>query len=137
MKQNNIKLPKSKNAGVYAIINKTKGKCYIGQSENIQNRASSHISKLKHNRHEIEEMQKDFNNGDRFIFKILKEIPCSKIFLSKYKRRCAESYYIRCMEELKIKLYNRNYKNAEKDFFWYVTRLDSDVEKIKKEIILN
>jgi len=135
MKQNTIKLPKFPKSGVYAIINITKRKCYIGQADNIQNRASTHISQLKHNKHSIKEMQEDFNNGDKFVFEIIKETPKYKIFVQKYQRRCIEAYYIQCMLELKIKIYNKSYKNADKDFFWYAVRLDKDVEKLRNKIL--
>lgn len=135
--QNNIVLPKFHKSGVYAIINKTRGKCYIDQANDIQNRVSTHLSQLRNNKHSIIELQKDFNNGDNFVFEIIKETPKYKIFLQKYQRRFIEAYYIRCMIELRIKIYNKSYKNAEKDFFWYAVRVDKEVESLKNKILFN
>lgn len=102
--------------GVYAIINKTKRKCYIGQADDLQNRLSVHQSKLKKGNHDIEEMQKDYNNGDIFVSEILSKTRKIKTFIGKYERRTIEQYYIRCMIELKIPLYNRD-KYTDKSFF--------------------
>lgn len=120
--------------GVYVIINKTKNKCYIGQADDVQNRLSSHQSKLTKGNHEITEMQKDYNNGDVFVSKILVKIEKTKTFVEKYERRTIEQYYIRCMEELKIPLYNRD-KYSNQSFFWYAVRTDKNIMELRKEIL--
>ena len=120
--------------GVYVIINKTKGKCYIGQADDLQNRLSVHQSRLAKGKHDIQEMQKDYTNGDVFISRILARTERTNSFVEKYERRTIEQYYIRCMEELKIKLYNKE-KYSDKSFFWYACRTDKNISKLRCEIL--
>lgn len=120
--------------GVYAIINKTKRKCYIGQADDLQNRLSIHQSKLTKGKHDIQEMQKDYDSGDVFISQILAQTEKTNSFVGQYERRTIERYYIRCMEELEIKLYNRE-KYSDKSFFWYASRTDKNVSKLRNEIL--
>lgn len=60
---------------IYMIRNLNNGKVYIGQSRNIRTRKFSHVSMLRSGRHNIKEMQADFNNGDCFEFSIIHTFP--------------------------------------------------------------
>ena len=43
-------------SGVYAIVNRSKMKAYIGKSGNIKYRAIEHENKIREGKHEIEEL---------------------------------------------------------------------------------
>lgn len=57
--------------GVYAIINKTNGRVYIGSSSNLISRLAMHERALIANEHPNAEMQRDFNENCHFEFDIL------------------------------------------------------------------
>lgn len=63
----------SKLAGIYQITNKINNKKYIGKSNNIMLRWSSHISDLINSSHRNKELQEDFNElgATTFDFTIL------------------------------------------------------------------
>ena len=63
-----------KHSGVYVLENATRQRYYIGSSKNINARLSQHFSKLRNNKHEIAEMQNDYNNGDVFKSHIEKDL---------------------------------------------------------------
>lgn len=54
-------------SGVYAIVNISKQKIYIGSSRNIKGRLTNHKTKLNHKKNPVVKMQEDYNNGDKFI----------------------------------------------------------------------
>lgn len=54
-------------SGVYAILNTENNKIYIGSSRNIRKRLKSHKTSLENGKSNIVEMQKDFENGNKFI----------------------------------------------------------------------
>lgn len=59
---------------IYAIQNKVNKKIYIGKTENPQTRLKKHLCDLKGGRHNVEDMQEDYNKlGDVFDFFILEE----------------------------------------------------------------
>lgn len=120
--------------GVYVLINKTKRKCYIGQANDVQNRLSVHQSNLTKGNHSVKEMQKDYDKGDVFISEIIAETKRTNSFVAKYERRTIEQYYIRCMMELNISLYNRN-KYTDKSFFWYAARTDKNISELRKLVL--
>lgn len=62
-----------KNEGVYVLKNIVNNKSYIGSSSNIGNRITKHMSLLRHNKHDNNLLQKDFNlYGEKsFIIGIL------------------------------------------------------------------
>lgn len=64
-KNNFVTYPETKEAGVYAIVNKTRKKVYIGESQNIRSRAKAHINLLKSGKHYCEELQKDYDNNHK------------------------------------------------------------------------
>lgn len=77
--------------GVYAIINKTNGRIYIGSSTNLLTRLSMHERLLIANNHPNAEMQKDFNANCHFVFDVLHvqraERKMGRTVISKAERR--------------------------------------------------
>ena len=61
-------------SGVYAILNTTKNKIYIGSSRNIKGRLINHKTLLTHGKGKIAEMQNDYNMGDKFIAYVITPI---------------------------------------------------------------
>ena len=62
--------------GVYAIINKTNGREYVGSSEKgILSRINQHERLLKTGKHNRKEVQEDYNNGDVFEAEIIFILP--------------------------------------------------------------
>lgn len=59
------------NSGIYALENQSDGKVYIGQSKNLEKRKCTHFWLLKSNRHFNIHLQRAWNRGDGFVFKIL------------------------------------------------------------------
>lgn len=61
---------------IYAIKNIKTEKLYIGSSINYKNRWGDHLTKLKHNRHENQYLQRawDKYGPDAFIFECIKEL---------------------------------------------------------------
>lgn len=57
--------------GVYVIVNTRNKKCYVGSSGNIRSRIYKHMSQLRNNNSPVEEMQKDYNKGDNFVFHVV------------------------------------------------------------------
>lgn len=53
--------------GVYAIVNTSNNKIYIGSSKNIKKRLENHKTKLAHDKNPIKVMQEDYNKGNKFI----------------------------------------------------------------------
>ena len=77
--------------GIYIILNVSKNKCYIGESDNIHRRFKSHKLDLKNNKHTNKEMQADFNNGDIFYYFIVDLLPND---LDRVHMMAAETYYM-------------------------------------------
>lgn len=67
------------NSGIYKIANKSNGKVYIGQSNCVPNRISSHFLMLRRGRHHSRGMQVDWDNGDIFEWVIIESIPVSQL----------------------------------------------------------
>lgn len=65
--------PKRPLSGLYTIICLSNNKQYVGQSSNVPNRLSKHLSELRHNRHFCQELQNDFNQYEQnhFVFQRL------------------------------------------------------------------
>lgn len=64
--------------GIYKIVNKRTGETYIGQSQNIEKRWKKHESDLRNNKHSNQRIQKDYDNGDSFLFTILEQTKFDK-----------------------------------------------------------
>lgn len=79
------------NSGIYALVNKRNGKKYIGRSVNLHKRKTTHLWLLENNKHFNIHLQRAWNKGDRFDFKIIEECPVDQLnqreiyWISKYK----------------------------------------------------
>ena len=64
-----MKLPAS--PGIYAIVNKSNRRLYIGKSYNIRSRVQQHIYAFKHGKH-TKKMQTDYNiDPEAFEYRVL------------------------------------------------------------------
>ena len=61
--------------GVYAIVNQTNGKAYIGASHDIYKRNRSHNGHLSSGNHSNSSLQEDYNKGHSFKHYIVCECP--------------------------------------------------------------
>lgn len=60
---------------IYSIRNNVTGKEYIGKTEDLDKRIKSHMSLLRNGKHNVEDMQSDFDKyGDDFTISVLEEI---------------------------------------------------------------
>ena len=77
-------------SGIYKITNILTGRAYVGSSSDVDKRLMCHIRKLKDNKHQNKDLQKDFNQlGEGgFLFQLI-ELVLDKALL--FNR---ESYYI-------------------------------------------
>lgn len=64
---------KDKTPCIYAIINNENCRAYIGESRQPINRFYQHLRTLKNGTHANKELQKDYDKGNSFIFKRLRE----------------------------------------------------------------
>lgn len=133
-KKNIIKMPENRTAGVYAIINKTAHKCYIGSAQDMRYRASTHLSMLRHGKHHSKEMQEDYNNNHKFEFVVLCETRQEQWYND--DRKCLEDYFISCMKARDIELYNSpNHGLYEKNFFYRASWLDERVIGLRNKVL--
>lgn len=72
---NTITKPTGRKAGIYKITNIKNGKCYIGQSVNLDSRINDHKRGLENNQHHNKYLQRSFNKyGKRnFVIEVLEE----------------------------------------------------------------
>ena len=68
-------------SGVYAIINRTNGKRYIGSTQCFRTRWRTHVTALKHGRHRNADLQQDFAalGIESFGFSIIEFAPVDKL----------------------------------------------------------
>ena len=99
--------------GVYALVNHSKQKCYIGQTKNLKDRIACHVNTLDTGKHHCKELQEDYSKGDKIEIIILAE---TKEYSD--ERKCLEDYYIMCLHERNIDLYNDlGQAKSDKNFF--------------------
>ena len=137
-------IPEYNGTGVYTIKNLHNGKLYIGKSKNITTRIQCHISALNSNCHNVHELQKDYNSGDKFEFQILKKIlGCNSEYLQKAATTFEYEYITDYNPEV---LYNKNINppyiwNTLCDIpeeirsSWYYQKGDVFNEKFQKYLI--
>lgn len=65
--KDSIKIPNTKDSGIYMLFNFRNKKIYIGQTENLSRRAYQHLHYFKHGTHPNKEMLKDSNREICFI----------------------------------------------------------------------
>lgn len=83
-------------SGIYCIINKIDGKCYIGSAINLQKRNKVHFQELKNNRHYNSYLQNVYNKyGLEFFEFIILE------YIEKEKLIEKEQYYLDLFESYK------------------------------------
>lgn len=71
MEVRNIRFPRT----VYAIQHNITKRIYVGSSNNIESRYWGHMSALRNHKHNVEDMQSDFNEyGEDYSLFILDEI---------------------------------------------------------------
>lgn len=80
-------------SGIYAIRNKSSGKIYIGQTQNIEKRLSAHFRELKTGTHHNFGLQKDYAEN---IFECLVLILCDISELNKYEKFFIDFYSENC-----------------------------------------
>lgn len=130
MEQSKLKNVGTHKPGVYAIINHSKHKCYIGQTADLQTRLSTHISRLEAGKHYCKEMQEDYKKNDIFEAIILVE---TKEYSD--SRKCLEDYYIMCLRKRNVALYNDLHKaNSKENFFYRASYADERVRKLISKI---
>lgn len=89
-------------SGIYAIHNVTKDIFYIGSSENVETRWKQHQIELKGGYHHNKRLQEDYNNGDYFVYGMIKDtIP------DKRQLRTEESFFQHIYAENNIDLYSK------------------------------
>ena len=129
-KENTLSSPKRPISGLYVITCLINKKRYIGQSNNVPNRLSSHLSRLKKNIHDCRELQKDFNcfSKDQFLFQ---RLPLGE-GCSQVERISLETNLIQaCLIE---KLYNQfsnfSFRKGDKNPFYGRSHNQETKEKI-------
>ena len=93
---------KDKTPCIYAIINNENCRVYIGESKQPINRFYQHLRTLKNGTHANKELQKDYNKGNSFIFKRLREYKEDDEETIRYY----ELFYMDIFREQGIELYN-------------------------------
>ena len=83
--------------GIYLIKNKSNGKSYIGKSMELQKRIEAHKYKFQAGK-EIEDMQKDYDSGNKFSFDILFDIDSKDFNMKSLKVRQEVSKIIDLLE---------------------------------------
>lgn len=110
-------------SGVYAIVNRSKMKAYIGKSGNIKYRAIAHQKKIREGKHEIEELSND-NNDDLAFIVLHKIYDKNEELLS-----MLEELYMFTFSKNGFYLYNKNgagyYKNSSEIALGICARLSS------------
>lgn len=81
--------------GIYCIKNKTNGKLYIGSSINIDKRFREHKNSLKANKHHSIYLQRSWNNGNEFEFKVIEVVNEAEKLIER------EQYYINKFDSYK------------------------------------
>ena len=87
--------------GIYAIVNKTNNRVYIGRSNNVSSRVSNHKHYLRKSEHNCSELQTDWNNGDEITFEVVEYCPS-------YKIAEREQYWLNKLNGEGANLYNKN-----------------------------
>lgn len=109
---------KDKTPCIYAIINNENGRAYIGESRQPINRFYQHLRTLKNGTHANKELQKDYDKGNSFIFKRLREYKVDDEETIRYY----ELFYMDIFREQGIELYNRETAEQVKRLLKYESK---------------
>ena len=121
-----IEVPKDHGAVVYCIENTNNHKKYIGSTLDLYSRISTHKSQLKRGKHNIKDMQADYDSGDDFVVSVLyrsdkkdyleqkgdvaineyKEIINNNAVENGYNRASFKPYFLRAQFDKICKKYN-------------------------------
>jgi group I intron endonuclease len=66
-------------AGIYKIVNKANGTCYVGQSQRVKKRIKEHFRLLKLNKHQNPRLQNAFNKHGQDSFSWVIEAVCEDV----------------------------------------------------------
>lgn len=69
--RNQLGLGKGATCGIYALVNNSNGKLYVGSAKDIACRVKGHLQYLEEGRHCNSHLQSSYNNGDRFTPSVL------------------------------------------------------------------
>lgn len=84
-------LPENVNTdcGVYRIVNRSSGKCYIGSSINLTSRKKDHFKALRAGKHHSAHLQRAYDiEADKSVFEFHAFIYCSKADLIAMEQSC-------------------------------------------------
>jgi group I intron endonuclease len=81
-----------KRAGIYRILNKVNGKCYIGSSSDVRQRISRHKHDLKKNWHENSHLQNAWNRYGEHNFKFIILLFCKQKVLIEKEQQMIDFY---------------------------------------------
>ena len=109
---------KDKTPCIYAIINNENRRAYIGESRQPINRFYQHLRTLKNGTHANKELQKDYNKGNSFIFKRLREYREDDEETIRYY----ELFYMDIFREQGIELYNSETAEQVKSLLKYESK---------------
>lgn len=109
---------KDKTPCIYAIINNENGRAYIGESRKPINRFYQHLRTLKNGTHANKELQKDYDKGNSFIFKRLREYKGDDEETIRYY----ELLYMDIFREQGIELYNSETAEQVKSLLKYESK---------------
>lgn len=65
--------------GIYKIVNKVTGQCYVGQSQRVKKRLKEHFRLLRHNKHTNPHLQNAYNKYGHENFYGEMEIECTDL----------------------------------------------------------
>jgi GIY-YIG catalytic domain. len=109
--------------GVYVILNRTKNICYIGQSIETADRASSHFLEEG-----TAEAYADYKNGDQFGIMI--------ISLRKSGFRTLDDLYAECSYRYDVYKKGQNEKKSNDDFFQFTLLSNKQLRYVLNDLFL-
>ena len=87
--------------GIYAIVNHTNGRIYIGRSNRVSSRISNHRHYLRKSQHACHELQADWDAGDNITFEVQE-------YCSVEELASAEQSWLNKLRAAGVNLYNKN-----------------------------
>jgi group I intron endonuclease len=122
--------------GVYMIRCVKNKKCYFGESQNVSSRLSQHKSRLRHGRHELLDLQEDFQlHGEKnfeFFAVSYFERGCPK-----EKRVEVEMQYVKQFKEHCYNKFDKTTHKKEHNPFWGKKHSPETIQQISASIRKN